>query len=74
VNRHSNRTAITLAAALVLAATAAGADPSRSPAAPAAPAQPPAGLPAGAIVAFMPRPGGDYADMAGLKRWLDAHG
>jgi hypothetical protein len=32
-------------------------------------------VPAGSIVAFMPRmDGGDYSDMAGLQRWLDRQG
>jgi len=48
--------------------------PAAAIAEPAAPSETTAGLPAGAIVAFMPRFGGDYHDIAGLKRWLDARG
>ena len=31
-------------------------------------------VPVGSIIAFMPRPGSDYRDISGLKRWLDRQG
>lgn len=44
------------------------------PKAPLPPAPGSTELPAGAIIAFMPRFGADYADAAGLERWLAARG
>lgn len=54
-------------------ATAAPPDPTLAGEAPPA-SGPDTGLPPGAIIAFMPRFGDDYADAAGLDRWLAARG
>ena len=75
MTRHLTETATALAGVLFFTvASAAGEPAATAPEPERAPIAPPAGLPVGAIVAFMPRAGGAYRDMAGLKRWLEARG
>jgi hypothetical protein len=70
-NRHKrNYRALSVAAALLISALPAQAEPEAI----AAP-QPPPGLPMGSIVAFLPDPKSEnYSDLADLKRWLGDRG